>query len=320
MGTTDNINIMEFSDAYLMLRNLKNSDLYFEGFESRFEIPNEYLEQFEKLANAVKETAKTKSKSFRLKYNNKLYRVTVIYGVYGITAHLRSQPMRMIPLAEINIPLTIKQYTTSRRLNKGGLIFVVGAPGEGKTTTCAAILTSRLKMYGGFCLAIEDPPELPLDGVHGLGRCIQYEIKGKNDYDEAGRMSMRCFPTDKPGIVFISEIRDGEGASLALRAALDGRLVLATLHADSIISALKRIISLASTVMDETAARQLLYNGFRLCLHQSRSKNQIKSEILLDTISAVPHLQSGKFDLLGTEIDFQKRAIELNKPIQTRGI
>ena len=309
-----------FTDIYINFSDLNKSDVYYVGVKKRLPITEEQKPHVQNLAKEVYKKMKGGAKSFRVKYSNKLYRCTIIESVNGVIADLRAQPMEMIPLREIDIPQIIKQYCTSQRLNAGGLILVVGSPGQGKTTTCAAILLARLQRFGGLCLAIEDPAELPLDGIHGDGRCIQIEIESKEDYLEAGRMAMRCYPTDKPGLMFISEVRDAEGAVLALRAALDGRLVIATMHADSIISALKRMLSLAGSIMDEGAARQLLYNGFRLCLHQERKNREIKSSILIDTPTVAPLIRNGKLDQIGTEIDHQEKLIKHHKPIQARGM
>lgn len=317
---TSKLDPLGFTDIYINFEDLNLSDVYYIGITRRLAITKEQKPHVQNLAKEVYKKMQNGSKSFRIKYSNKLYRCTIIKSINGVIADLRSQPMEIIPLRHIDIPQIIKQYCTSQRLNKGGLILVVGSPGQGKTTTCAAILLARLQRFGGLCLAIEDPAELPLDGVHGEGRCIQIEIESQNDYEEAGRMAMRCYPTDKPGLMFISEIRDAEGAALALRAALDGRLVIATMHADSIISALKRLLSLASTVMDETAARQLLFHGFRLCLHQERQNSEIRSSILIDTPSVAPLIRNGKLDQIGTQIDIQANLIASHKPIQPRGV
>ncbi len=309
-----------FSDIYIDIDKPTQSDVYYVGYKSRYTVSQEQGKMVMELRAMIVAKIDKGLKSFRLRYRDKLFRCTIINTVRGRMADLRSQPMEMIPLAKIAVPPMIKQYCLSQRLNKGGLILVVGAPGQGKTTTCAALLIERLKRYGGLCLAIEDPAELPLDGVHGLGRCMQIEITDRSEYEEVGRMAMRCYPSDKQGLMFISEIRDGEGAALALRASLDGRLVIATMHADSVLTAMKRIISMASTQMDAQAARQLLYNGFRLCLHQNRDGEDITSSILLDTTTAVQLIGNNKVDQLGSEIDRQKTSIDQNSPIQTRNV
>lgn len=311
---------LDFTDIYINFSDINKSDVFYRGIEERMPICDVLKPHVHKLAQQISVLAKREIGSFRVKYNRKFYRCQLIKGVNGLIADLRVQPMELIPLKNITIPLRIKQLCTARRLNRGGLIIVAGSPGQGKTTTCAALIIERLQRFGGFCLAIEDPAELPLDGIHGKGRLVQIEIKDKEEYIEAGRMAMRCYPTDKPGLMFISEIRDSEAAALALRASLDGRLVIATMHADNPISALKRIISYASFTMDEGEARQLLYNGFRLCLHQERKGNEITSTVLVDTPSVVPLIRNGKLDMLGTEIDFQQRLLNEGKPIKTRDL
>ncbi|MDK9793850.1 ATPase, T2SS/T4P/T4SS family [Vibrio sp. D431a] len=309
---------LDFTDIYINFSDVNKSNVYYRDIEECMPVCDALKPHVQKLAQQISEIAQKRRGSFTVQYNRKFYRCQLIRGIHGLIADLRAQPMETIPLSQISIPLKVKQVCTARRLNRGGLIIVAGSPGQGKTTTCAAIILERLKKFGGFCLAIEDPAELPLDGVHGKGRLVQMEIHQAKDYIDAGRMAMRCYPTDKPGLMFISEIRDSEAAALALRSSLDGRLVIATVHADNPISALKRVITYASSVMDEKEAIQLLYSGFRLCLHQERTGSRINSTILVDTPSVVPLIKNGKFDMLGTEIDLQQRLLKEDRPIKTR--
>lgn len=310
---------MSFSDIYIDLSNPMNSFKFYHNEKSSVKVCREEMGLIDEIIKSVKEKMSSGSSTFRLNLRGKLYRCTIIKSVAGVFADLRVQPMKLMTIDEIDINPIIKYQSLHPRLNKGGLILVIGAPGEGKTTTCSALLIERLKRFGGMCLTIEDPAELRLHGTHGAGQCIQVEVEGREEFVEAGRLAMRCYPTNKPSIMFIGEIRDSTSASLALRAALDGRLVIATFHADSIISALKRIVSYASAEMSEVEARALLYNGFRLCMQQKLSNGSVAGEVLIDTPTAAPLIRIGKFDQLGSEIDQQKILVEQRKPIQSRG-
>lgn len=316
-------NILEFSDVYIhMTHPDTKSYLFYKGIENTIDCDKDSAMYIRKLTDIIKnKIIRINHKSFRVSFHNRLYRVTLIKSVDGMIAKCRSQPRVLIPLPDLGLPPTIRNLVQSRRLCSGGLILVVGAIGSGKTTTCAAIGKSRVESYGGVLLTIEDPAELPMHGRIGKGLCIQYEIENKEDFLEAGRLALRCYPADKDGILFIGEIRDSESAQLALRASLDGRLVLATMHGDSVPSALKRIVSYASDIKKEEA-EMLLYTGFRLCLHQKMDSknNKLNVEFLVDTNEAAMVIQQGKFDHLQSEIDRQKILLENNQPIKLRGV
>ena len=113
-----------------------------------------------------------------------------------------------------------------------GLILVTGPTGSGKTTTLAAIL-KKLDINSTKIISIEDPVEYRIAGI------TQIQV-----HDELGltfdAMLRRIFRQD-PDIIMIGEIRDIETAELAIRAALTGHLVFATVHTNNALEALYRL-------------------------------------------------------------------------------
>jgi len=113
-----------------------------------------------------------------------------------------------------------------------GLVLVTGPTGSGKTTTLAAILR-ELNKEGTKIISIEDPVEYRIEGV------TQVQIN-----EELGltfdALLRRVFRQD-PDIIMIGEIRDIQTAELAIRAALTGHLVFATLHTNSAIDTIIRL-------------------------------------------------------------------------------
>ena len=113
-----------------------------------------------------------------------------------------------------------------------GLILVTGPTGSGKTTTLAAIL-KELDIESTKIISIEDPVEYRITGI------TQIQV-----HDELGltfdAMLRRIFRQD-PDIIMIGEIRDIETAELAIRAALTGHLVFATVHTNNALEALYRL-------------------------------------------------------------------------------
>jgi type II secretory ATPase GspE/PulE/Tfp pilus assembly ATPase PilB-like protein len=134
-----------------------------------------------------------------------------------------------------------------------GILFVTGPTGSGKTTTLYAAL-DRLYTREKTFVTIEDPVEFPLEGV------VQIPVQPKIGltFAEALRSVLRL----DPDVILVGEVRDGETLDTALRAALTGHLVLATLHANDAIAAVTRLLEmgaerhlLASTLLGTVAQR-----------------------------------------------------------------
>lgn len=120
---------------------------------------------------------------------------------------------------------------------KNGLIVVCGPTGSGKSTTVASILVeiARKKNDSMKIVSLEDPPEYVIPGV------TQIKVDDKlNTYQEALNHVFR----QDPDVIMIGEIRDELSAATALRAALTGHLVFATLHTGSVSECVYRLKNL----------------------------------------------------------------------------
>ena len=113
-----------------------------------------------------------------------------------------------------------------------GLILVVGPTGSGKTTTLYSML-GHLNTEAVNIMTLEDPVEYPL----ALIRQTQVGEASRLDFADGVRALLR----QDPDVILIGEIRDADTATMALRAALTGHQVFATLHANSIFGALPRL-------------------------------------------------------------------------------
>lgn len=134
-----------------------------------------------------------------------------------------------------------------------GILFVTGPTGSGKTTTLYAAL-DRLYTREKTFVTIEDPVEFPLEGV------VQIPVQPKIGltFSEALRSVLRL----DPDVILVGEVRDPDTLDTALRAALTGHLVLATLHANDALAAVTRLLEmgaerhlLASTLIGTVAQR-----------------------------------------------------------------
>ncbi|MBT7736356.1 type II/IV secretion system protein [Candidatus Peregrinibacteria bacterium] len=116
-----------------------------------------------------------------------------------------------------------------------GIIINTGPTGSGKTTTLYSCLT-RLNKVGVNILTIEDPVEIQLDGLS------QSQVHHDIDYNFA--TGMRAALRQDPDIIMVGEIRDKETADTAIEASLTGHLVFSTLHTNSAVESLTRLINM----------------------------------------------------------------------------
>jgi len=210
---------------------------------------------------------------FAVAYQGVTFRGHRISTLTGPLLALRRVPTKAPVLEDLALPPLWRDILMFPDLAYGGLIFLAAVMGQGKSTTTAAIITSRLQRYAGYCLTIEDPCELPLHGMHGQGICIQTAVKpehGRQGFAEGLRGALRSYPTLPSGsMCLVGEVRDGETAAEALRAGVNGTLVITTVHAKSVHSAIARFLAMAETVMGPKTARDLLASSFRVGIHQT---------------------------------------------------
>jgi type IV pilus assembly protein PilB len=119
-----------------------------------------------------------------------------------------------------------------------GMILVTGPTGSGKTTTLYSML-ARLNKEGVNIMTLEDPVEYPLPMI----RQSNLAASVKMDFSSGIRSLMR----QDPDIILIGEIRDQDTATQALRAAMTGHLVFSTLHTNSALGTIPRLIDLGLT-------------------------------------------------------------------------
>lgn len=225
--------------------------------------PDDCLEELAELRDLCDSYSKaTEKEEFTVRHNEVAYRVSVLRSMSDVVYVLRRFPSAVPPLTGLGI----HSGYVSKLMQPGlsGLIVVAGAFGQGKTNTASSVIVSRLSQYGGVAITIEDPPELPLEGRHGEGVCYQTWVD-RGQFGDATRKTARYAPS----IIFLGEVRDAETAAEALRASINGRLVVCTTHADSVPMAIERIYSLANGIAgnsDDTAS--LLAGGLLCVMHQ----------------------------------------------------
>jgi len=128
-----------------------------------------------------------------------------------------------------------------------GLLLVSGATGSGKSTTLASLLKEFLSKEGGYAFTIENPIEMPLDGIYrcpsgDFGLCKQTSAPG-GQWEEGLKSALRSAPR----YILLGEIRTPDVACLALQAAMSGHLIFSTIHANSVPDAVNALVKYAGS-------------------------------------------------------------------------
>lgn len=270
----------------------------------------------ERLAVACQERA---AQEFVLMDDKLVYRGRRIDTVEGSIYCLRRVPSYIPELSKLGLDRSIQTILLHKRLSQGGLVLISGETGQGKSTTSAAVIKARLERFSSFCLTLENPPELPLHGLHGSGGvCIQTDVK-QGEFGDALRGAVRCYPTQGNSILFVGEVRDPETAGEALRIAMNGHLVITSIHGGDIISSMKRLLSLAQSYQGMSAeeAKSVLSSAFRLIVHQqlrdgATMGKRLEAKALFSPSHSSPvanRIRSGQMEHLSTEIQQQEMLI-----------
>ena len=164
-------------------------------------------------------------------------RVASIPSRFGETFTLRLlDPDRgIVPLEQLGFPEEIGNALAEIVELPNGLFLITGPTGSGKTTTLYALLHTIVGKERNI-ITLEDPVEYELPGI------VQSQVDNDHDYTFAS--GLRSILRHDPDVILVGEIRDYETAQTAIDAALTGHLVLSTLHTNSAIEAIPRLLAM----------------------------------------------------------------------------
>lgn len=234
------------------------SDIHLEVYEEkcriRFRIDGKLIEKYvlkkddyPVIINKIKIKANLDIAEKRLPQDGRIFfvvgehkfdiRVSVVPTLYGekVVLRLLSKDVTNIDLSFLGF--TDKQLSEYLEAIKrpNGIILISGPTGSGKTTTLYGTL-KLLNTEESNILTIEDPIEYTLEGIN--------QVQLKEDIGLSFAKALRTFLRQDPDIIMLGEIRDGETAQMAIRAALTGHMVLSTVHTNSAWGTVSRLIDM----------------------------------------------------------------------------
>ena len=202
-----------------------------------------------------------------------------------VAAVLRLIPDQVPGVHDLGLPASVVEFARLPR----GLVLVTGPTGSGKTTTLAAMIDTINSERQSHVLTIEDPIEY----IHEpkMGVVNQREVRT----DTASfALALRAALREDPDVVLIGEMRDRETVEAALRIAETGHLTLATLHTNSAVQTIHRVVDLfpAHTQLHIRAQLSFVLQGIVCQILAPRADGQGRVaavEVLVPT-SGVRHL------------------------------
>lgn len=246
------------NDIITEAKQTKSSDIHIEALEEksriRYRIDGKLLERviikkedYPELVNRVKIMAnldiaeKRLPQDGRISFNNNNekfdLRISILPTMYGekIVMRILGSDAKNIELSDIGFGEEDLNLYMKGIQKPHGIILISGPTGHGKTTTLYASLNYLNEVYSNI-ITIEDPIEYTLEGINQ----VQLQERIGLNFPKA----LKTFLRQDPDVIMVGEIRDAETAEMAVRASLTGHLVLSTIHTNSAVGTISRLIDM----------------------------------------------------------------------------
>ncbi|MCE9571916.1 MAG: PilT/PilU family type 4a pilus ATPase, partial [Deltaproteobacteria bacterium] len=186
------------------------------------------------------------------------FRTSIYRQHRGLSGVFHFAPLTPPTLESLGLPQDLARVTTYPQ----GMVLVTGPAGCGKTSTLAALVDLINEERHDHILTIEDPIEY----LHTSKRCFVNQRQVRRHTESFAR-ALRAALREDPDVICIGELRDLETISLAMSAAETGHLVLATLHTNSAIRTINRIVG-AFPSSQQGQIRTMLSESLRAVISQ----------------------------------------------------
>jgi twitching motility protein PilT len=218
-------------------------------------------------------------------------RINIFGSLRGPAMVLRLIPLKILTMEQLRLPDILRTVSDAHK----GLILVTGPTGSGKSTTMAAMVDYINKEHAKHIITIEDPIEF----VHQSRRSLvkQREVgMHTHKFDNALKAALR----EDPDIILVGEMRDKETVNTALKAAQTGHLVMGTLHTNSAIKTLERVLTLY-TAEEQPAMRTAIAESLVAIVAQglcrtTDGKRAGFHDILINTETVKDYVRQAKYE------------------------
>ncbi|WP_414754930.1 type IV pilus twitching motility protein PilT [Anabaena sp. CCY 9910] len=218
-------------------------------------------------------------------------RINVFDSLKGYSMVLRLIPLKILSIDQLRLPPVFRDVCHTHK----GLILVTGPTGSGKSTTMAAMIDYINREMPKHIITIEDPVEF----VHQSRKSLikQREVgMHTRKFDNALKAALR----EDPDLILVGEMRDKETVNTALKAAQTGHLVMGTLHTNSAVKTIERILNLYSGE-EQDAMRIAIAESLVAVIAQglcrtTDGKRAAFHDILINTEAIKEWIKDGKYD------------------------
>ncbi|MET3697378.1 type IV pilus assembly protein PilB [Bacillus oleivorans] len=219
-------------------------------------------------------------------------RISILPTLHGEKVVMRILDLSKVlkKLAQLDFNRTNLQRFVQLIERPQGLVLITGPTGAGKTSTLYAGLHHLNKAEVNI-VTIEDPVEYELEGINQVQVNPQIGLTFAN--------GLRSILRQDPNIIMIGEIRDQETADIAVRSALTGHLVLSTLHTNSAIAAIPRLIDmgvepyLVASSLSGVVAQRLVRKLCRDC-REEYEPSEMEIDLFQKRGISIDHLYRAK--------------------------
>jgi twitching motility protein PilT len=224
-------------------------------------------------------------------------RVNLFESLHGPAAVMRLIDLEIPTMEELKLPDALRSIAEQHK----GLVLVTGPTGSGKSTTLAAMIRHLNENHAKHIISIEDPIEYVHTSIRSLIR--QREVGMHTlEFENALRASLR----EDPDIILIGEMRDRITVDIALKAAQTGHLVFGTLHTNSAVSTIERLLNIYSPAEQEPMRHQISESLVAVIaqtlVRTTDGKRCAAHEIMINTDAARDYIKGNKVDELDSLI------------------
>ncbi|GGD07640.1 GspE/PulE family protein [Hyunsoonleella pacifica] len=241
-------------DLIFEAKNINASDIHIEIYEEdvrvRLRVDGHLIEKnhikkdnYLELINQIKIksnldiTEKRLPQDGRIEYDDFDIRVSILPTHHGekVVMRILGRDASHLNIDKLGLEEgDVKEYLEAVK-KTNGIVLISGPTGSGKTTTLYATL-KHLNDIKRNIVTVEDPIEYTLKGIN--------QVQLKENIGLTFTSALRSFLRQDPDIIMLGEIRDAKTAQMAIRASLTGHLVLSTIHTNSAVGTISRLVDM----------------------------------------------------------------------------